>query len=93
MNRKTYKKVRKQADILLLNWVRSLVSDEEKEKISKENMDSFLPAKDYFSTDKGNRVSFYTRRWTIKTIKQLVQEGHDISQISMRDLESKQKRN
>ena len=93
MNRKTYKKVRKQADILLLNWVRSLVSDEEKEKISKENMDSFLPAKEYFSTDKGNRISFYTRRWTIKTIKQLVQEGHDINQISMRDLESKQKRN
>ena len=60
MNRKTYKEIRKHADVLLLDWVRSLVSDEEKEKISHKNMDDFLPAKDYFSTDKGNRISFYT---------------------------------
>ncbi len=93
MNRKTYKKVSKHADALLLDWVRSLVPDEEKEKISSKNMDDFLPAKDYFSTDKGNRISFYTKKWTVKIIKQLVQEGYDINQISIRDLESKQQRN
>lgn len=92
MNRKIYKKVRKHADLVLLEWVKTLVPQESQEDISIKNLSSYLPADGHFSTDSGNRVNFYTKRWVIRTIKKLVAQGHTLNNITMRDLESAQKR-
>ena len=93
MNRNTYKKVRKHADLVLLEWVKTLVPEEAQDEISIDNINDYLPDNGHFSTDGGNRVRFYTRRWTIRTIKKLIGRGYELNNITMRDLESVQRKN
>ncbi|OUW99397.1 MAG: hypothetical protein CBD88_00870 [Flavobacteriales bacterium TMED228] len=92
MNRKTYKKVRRHAELILLEWVKTLVPEESKDDILANNLGKFLPADGHFSTDSGNRVNFYTKRWAIRSIKKLIAQGYILNNITMRDLESTQKR-
>jgi len=93
MNRKTYKKVRRHAHFILFEWVKSLVPQESLNEISLNNLNEYLPADGHFSTDSGNRVNFYTKRWAIRTIKKLVNKGYNLDDLTMGDLESAQKRN
>lgn len=89
MNRKVYKKVRRHAESILLDWVKSLSTEEE---ITSVNIKDYLPKHGYIPIEQGNKVNFYTERWAVREVKKLVLKGHILNDITMRDLESAQKR-
>lgn len=48
MNSKDCKKISRQTDLILVEWLKTLVSDEEKEQINTSNIHSLLPSANYF---------------------------------------------
>ena len=87
MNPKTMKKINKHADNLLLEWLKTLIPEEDYHKVSLENLNSFLPSVNYFYANNSLRLSFYGPKWTRKCIKKLVRAGTDLESITMKDLE------
>ena len=55
MNRKKYKKIKRQAELIAIEWLYTLVSDEEAKKITLKNHHRFMPVKSYFNQDKTKR--------------------------------------
>jgi len=87
MNRKIIKRINRHADFLLLEWLKTLISDKDYEKVSLKNMYSFLPDVNYFHANGCLRLSFYSPKWTRKSIKKLVSLGRSVEDITMKDLE------
>ena len=92
MNSKILRKINRHADYLLLNWLKTLVSEEEYSKINIKNFKQFLPDVNYFYADKSLRLRFYSVKWTRKIIKKLVGLGKPLEAITIQDLEAYSKR-
>ena len=92
MNSKILRKINRHADYLLLDWLRTLVSEEEYSKITIKNFRQFLPDVNYFYADNSLRLSFYSVKWTRKIIKKLVALGKSLEDITIEDLEAYSKR-
>ncbi len=43
MNSKLEKKIRKQAKNLMVSWLQSIVPDEEKDKVTVDNLEEYIP--------------------------------------------------
>ena len=76
MNSKVCKQISRQTKLILLEWVKSLVSDEEKDKVTAANLASLLPDTNYFFVNRQIRVSFYSPQWVRKSLKKLVKLGY-----------------
>lgn len=92
MNSKKCKRISRQTDLLLVEWLKTLVSEEEQEKINTSNVHSFLPDANYFYVGRTLRLSFYTPKWVRQTIKKLSKLGREVESIAMVDLETYTKR-
>ena len=88
MNSKDCKKISRQTDLILVEWLKTLVSDEEKEQINTSNIHSLLPSTNYFFVGRTLRLSFYTPKWVRQSIKKIFKLGREIESITMGDLES-----
>jgi hypothetical protein len=88
MNSKVCKQISRQTKLILLEWVKSLVPDEEKEQVTASNLASLLPDTNYFFVNRQVRVSFYSPQWVRKSIKKLVKLGHKVEDITMQELEA-----
>ena len=88
MNSKTMKKINRHADLLLLEWLKTLISEEEHSKVNISNLHSFLPDANYFYANNSIRLSFYSPKWVRKGLKKLVSKGVKLSSITMVDIES-----
>ena len=75
MNLKKEKQIRKHAQKLMLDWLKTVVPDEEKPKITLDNLQDFIPNQTHLYANGHLRVSAYTLRWFKKRIKKLVRMG------------------
>ena len=91
MNRKKYKKIKRQAELIAIKWLYTLVSDEEAKKITLENHHRFMPALTYFNQKKTTYLSTYHPRWIRKQIKQLLKNNRKlkVEDVTLEDIEWK----
>tara|TARA_R110002020_G_scaffold198231_2_gene399470 strand:- start:5770 stop:6078 length:309 start_codon:yes stop_codon:yes gene_type:complete len=87
MRRKAIKKINKKAEELLLEWLKTLVSEEESKGMTPDNFRNFLPKDRHFVAQRTFYLSFYTVRWTKQTIKKLLKKGKSLENITLGDLE------
>lgn len=87
MNSKQMKKISFKSDVLLLEWLESLLGAEEADQVSYANFKSLLPKDRYFYKNKTLHLSAYTSKWMRKILKHLVKGGKDINEISLEDVE------
>lgn len=87
MNSKDCKKISRQTDLILVEWLKTLVSEEEQEQITPSNIHQLLPDTNYFFIGKTLRLSFYTPKWVRQCIKKLMKLGKEVESITMIDLE------
>lgn len=87
MRKKILKQIDNKVDSLLIEWVKSLLSDEEQEQVTKQNYKSLLPKEEYILARGTNYLSFYTCRWARQNIKKLIRKGADLDSITIGDLE------
>tara|TARA_B100001029_G_C15052921_1_gene452118 strand:- start:334 stop:606 length:273 start_codon:yes stop_codon:yes gene_type:complete len=89
MNLKKEKQVRRKAKQLMLDWLRSVVPDEEKDKVNINNIHDYLPNQTHIYANRQLRISAYTLRWFIKRIKVLIKQGRkDFTSITVKEIEN-----
>jgi predicted transcriptional regulator len=69
MNSKKMKVIRYKAKHILVEWLRSLLSKEEAEKIVYENVLSFLPNKTHYYQGSTIKLQPWSFKWIIKKLK------------------------
>jgi len=87
MNPKICKRISRQTEVVLLAWLRTLISEEEQSQIDTSNIYQYLPPSEYFYNNRTLRLSFYSPKWVRKQIKKLAKLGNVIEEITMQDLE------
>tara|TARA_Y100001951_G_C11098577_1_gene160733 strand:+ start:253 stop:516 length:264 start_codon:yes stop_codon:yes gene_type:complete len=69
MNGRQSKKIRRKAKELTIEWLKSLIPEEEAKKISIENFDDYMPDQKYVYANRQFRLSAFSDRWFAKHIK------------------------
>jgi len=88
MNSKQEKKIRKHAQQLMVEWLKSVVPEEEQEKVTLENVHTYIPEQTHVYGNRSLHISAYTLRWFIKGIKKLIKQGRqDYTTIKVQELE------
>ena len=87
MNSKKEKQIRKHAQNLMLDWLKTVVPEEEKPKITLANLQDFIPNQTHVYANQQLRVSAYTLRWFTKRLKKLVRTGRtDVNTITLKEI-------
>jgi hypothetical protein len=72
MNRKKSKRIKKHSESLQIEWLKSLLTDEEASKINRSNFKEMLPAQTHIWARGTIHNSFYTLKWLTIKLKQLI---------------------
>tara|TARA_R100001443_G_scaffold3064_5_gene9867 strand:- start:335 stop:577 length:243 start_codon:yes stop_codon:yes gene_type:complete len=71
MSGRRSKKLRRKAEDLLIAWLRTMVPEgEDTSKISRKNLDEFLPEQTHIFANNKYLLSAYSLRWFYKQMKQ-----------------------
>jgi len=70
MNQKKSRQIRRKAEQLLIDWIRTLVPEEEDAtKITKKNLHEFVPEQTHIFANNKFMISAYSLRWFYKQVK------------------------
>jgi len=70
MNQRKSKQLRRKAETLLIDWIRTMVPEgEDATKITKKNLHEFLPEQTHIFANNKFMLSAYSLRWFIKKVK------------------------
>tara|TARA_R100000781_G_scaffold101207_1_gene64699 strand:- start:321 stop:569 length:249 start_codon:yes stop_codon:yes gene_type:complete len=70
MNGKKSKRLRRQSETLLIEWLRTMIPEgEDTSKINKKNLHEFLPEQTHIFANNKLMLSAYSLRWFYKLIK------------------------
>ncbi len=70
MNQRKSKQLRRKAKTLLIDWIRTMVPEgEDANKITKKNLNEFLPEQTHIFANNKFMLSAYSLRWFIKKVK------------------------
>ena len=70
MNQKKSKQLRRKAEDLLIEWLRTMDPDgEDTSKINKKNISEFLPEQTHIFANNKFLLSAYSLRWFYKQVK------------------------
>ena len=85
-----FKKISRQTEKLLVEWLATLVSDEEMKQVNTKNIMKFMPDRDIHTTlSYGVRCGPVTPRWILKELKKMYKHNPDIDieSVTLQDLE------
>jgi len=89
MNLKKEKQIRRKAKQLMVEWLRSIIPDEDKDKVTVENVHTYIPDQTHVYANQQLHISAYTLRWFIKRIKVLIKQGRkDFNSITVKETEN-----
>ena len=87
MNGRKAKSIRQHAKQMLIDWLRTMVSDEEAKKITVDNFVDYLPAEKHVFANRKMLLSAYSFKWFVKKIKTKVRkENKDVRRIKFEEL-------
>tara|TARA_X000001388_G_scaffold30305_1_gene21499 strand:+ start:357 stop:626 length:270 start_codon:yes stop_codon:yes gene_type:complete len=87
MNGRKSKQIRKKSKQLVVDWLKTMLVDEEKEKVSVDNIEKYLPEQTHIYMNKKVMLSAYTPRWFNQRIKKLI-SYKPLKDITWSDIES-----
>jgi len=79
------KQVRKLSKVFVVEWLKSMLTEEEQKKVSIDNYEKYLPKEKHFYANKKLMISAYTPRWFSKRIKKVLRTKH-IDDITYSDV-------
>ena len=87
MNSKICKQIRRHSKTILVEWFKTLVSEEQSKGIDESNILSYLSIQTHIFTNNQMRLSAYTYRWVIKKVKTLIKKTNmDVSLVGLKDI-------
>lgn len=78
MNARTSRRIHRKTRELLVEWVRSLLPEEEAEKVSLNNIHALLPTEKYFFANNKIYLNAYSFKWIQKGIKRVMAQQPEI---------------
>lgn len=79
------KQVRKLSKQFVVEWLQSMLTEEEQKKVSVDNYEKYLPEEKHFYANNKLMVSAYTPRWFAQRIKKVLRTKH-IDDITYSDV-------
>jgi hypothetical protein len=70
MNQKKVKQLRKRIKPIQVEWLKSLLPDEQAKTITVDNVDELLPTEQSINSGGQRYLSFMTDKWVIKMLKE-----------------------
>ena len=87
MNSKLCKQIRKQSKTILVEWFRTLVSEEQSKDVDESNVLSYLSSQTHIFANNQLKLSAYSYKWVVKKIKILVKKTNmDVSSVGLKDI-------
>ena len=88
MNSKLCKKIRKQAKVVLVEWFKTLLPEEETKEVTTDNIENFLASQTHLFANNKIKLSAYSLKWTEKKIKSLIRRTNmDINLVRLEHIE------
>lgn len=79
MNQRKAKQVRKLSKEFVVEWLKSMLVEEEQKKVNIDNFQNYLPEDSHFYANKKLMVSSFTPRWFAQRIKKVKKNINDIT--------------
>ena len=87
MNSKLCKRIRKQSKTILVEWFRTLVSEEQSKDVDESNILSYLSSQTHIFANNQLKLSAYSYKWVVKKIKTLIKKTNmDVSSVGLKDI-------
>ena len=88
MHSRKAKRIRRHANQLVFEWLKTMLTDEEAKKLNPKNMDKYMPEQTHFFANRSLHVSAYTPRWFQQRIKRIIgQNKRVIESITVQEVE------
>ena len=68
MNSKTCKKIRKQSKIILVEWFKTLISEDQAKNINESNIHNYISSQTHVFANNQLKLSAYSFKWIVKKI-------------------------
>ena len=89
MHSRKAKRIRRHANQLVFEWLKTMLTDEEAKKLNPKNMVNYMPEQTHFFANRSLHISAYTPRWFQKRIKRIISKNEKtIEDITVQDVEN-----
>ena len=87
MNSKLCKQIRKQSKTILVEWFKTLVSEDQSKDVDERNILSYLSSQTHIFANNQLKLSAYSYKWVVKKIKTLIKKTNmDVSLVRLKDI-------
>ena len=87
MNSKLCKQIGKHSKTILVEWFKTLVSEEQSKDVNESNILSYLSTQTHIFTNNQLHLSAYSYRWVVKRVKTLVRKTNmDVTSVGLKDI-------
>lgn len=69
MNQKKLKVLRRKVKRLQVEWLKTLLNEEEANQVSIDNIEELAPTQDYYMANRTMYLSYMTPKWIMKYLK------------------------
>ena len=89
MHSRKAKRIRRHANQLVFEWLKTMLTDEEAKKLNPKNMDKYMPEQTHFFANRSFHLSAYTPRWFQQRIKRIIRKNKKaIEYITQQEIEN-----
>jgi len=89
MHSRKAKRIRRHANQLVFEWLKTMLTDEEAKKLNPKNMDKYMPEQTHFFANRSFHLSAYTPRWFQQRIKRIIRKNQKtIEDITVQEIEN-----
>ena len=94
MNTKGMSKIRNKAKAILVEWLKTLLNEEEQKKVNIKNILTLLPNQTHYFSGETFRLQPWSYKWVVKKLKRnpelTIDDLNDMLQPSEKDLRRKE---
>jgi len=89
MHSRKAKRIRRHANQLVFEWLKTMLTDEEAKKLNPKNMVNYMPEQTHFFANRSLHISAYTPRWFQQRIKRIIRKNKKtIEDITVQEIEN-----
>ena len=94
MNTKEMSKIRNKAKAILVEWLKTLLNEEEQKKVNIKNILTLLPNQTHYFSGETFKLQPWSYKWVVKKLKRnpelTIDDLNDMLQPSEKDLRRKE---
>jgi len=94
MNTKKMSKIRNKAKAILVEWLKTLLNEEEQKKVNIKNILTLLPNQTHYFSGETFKLQPWSYKWVVKKLKRnpelTIDDLNDMLQPSEKDLRRKE---